>query len=85
MTFSFQPQVLHNLLLKMNSKLLGTNQVLEPTSRPEILESPILLLGADVTHSSADTPADKKISIAAIVGSMDPNVKADKFGVEKSI
>ena len=66
----------------MNSKLLGTNQVLEPTSRPEILESPILLLGADVTHSSADTPADKKISIAAIVGSMDPNVKADKFGVE---
>jgi hypothetical protein len=37
-----------------------------------VLLAPILFLGADVTHPSPDTPSDKKVSIAAMVGSMDP-------------
>ena len=64
------PQILHNVCLKLNSKLGGTNQVLASDSRPDVLKSPVMLMGADVTHSA---PGEKKPSIAAVVASCDPS------------
>ena len=41
-------------MLKINSKLGGTNQVLSFQSLPEILKRPVLIMGADVTHPAPD-------------------------------
>ncbi|RVW97421.1 Protein argonaute 16 [Vitis vinifera] len=63
-------QYLTNVLLKINTKLGGTNSLLaiEHTSRiPLIKDTPTMILGMDVSHGSpgqADVP-----SIAAVVGS----------------
>ncbi|KAK3005861.1 hypothetical protein RJ639_015846 [Escallonia herrerae] len=63
-------QYLTNLLLKINSKLGGTNSLLaiEHASRvPLIKDTPTMILGMDVSHGSpgrSDIP-----SIAAVVGS----------------
>jgi len=72
-------QVLANLCLKLNSKLGGINHVLAPQSRPDLLKTPVMILGADVTHPA---PAHKgqKPSIAAIVASVDP--QASQYEVE---
>ncbi|CAB1321200.1 unnamed protein product [Coregonus sp. 'balchen'] len=53
------PQTLSNLCLKINVKLGGINNILQP----------VIFLGADVTHPPAGD--GKKPSIAAVVGSMD--------------
>lgn len=70
-------QTLHNICLKLNSKLQGVNQTL--FSRPIIMNRPIMIMGADVTHPS---PGDikNKPSIAAVVASCDPN--ASQYNTE---
>ncbi|KAK6157314.1 hypothetical protein DH2020_011562 [Rehmannia glutinosa] len=63
-------QYLTNVLLKINSKLGGTNSLLaieHSRSIPLITDTPTMILGMDVSHGSpgrSDTP-----SIAAVVGS----------------
>nr|XP_010943243.1 protein argonaute 16 [Elaeis guineensis]XP_029116515.1 protein argonaute 16 [Elaeis guineensis] len=63
-------QYLTNVLLKINSKLGGTNSILAVEHRnciPLINENPTMILGMDVSHGSpgrSDIP-----SIAAVVGS----------------
>ena len=66
-----KPATLHNILLKINSKLGGTNQTLHRSNTPHILSSPVMIMGADVTHASRDQKGTKP-SIAAVVASMDP-------------
>ena len=70
-------QVLHNICLKINHKLGGVNHAL--AKRPPVMDRPVMVLGADVTHPA---PGDlsRKPSIAAVVGSVDPNVS--QFNVE---
>ena len=70
-------QVLHNICLKINHKLGGVNHAL--WKRPPIMNRPVMVMGADVTHPA---PRDdcKRPSIAAVVGSTDPNVS--QFNVE---
>ena len=74
------PATIHNIVLKLNSKLGGTNQVLAPNSKQEIMvgpvglfQRPIMVMGADVTHP-APGMQNVKPSIAAIVGSYDAAV-----------
>ena len=74
--FSAKPATLHNILLKINSKLGGTNQMLHTSNTPSILQRPVIIMGADVTHPASDFK-NTKPSIAAIVGSMD--AKASQF------
>ena len=70
-------QVLHNICLKINHKLGGVNHAL--AKRPPIMSRPVMVMGADVTHP-APGDVSKKPSIAAVVGSADPNVS--QFNVE---
>nr|XP_040574527.1 LOW QUALITY PROTEIN: protein argonaute-2-like [Lepeophtheirus salmonis] len=65
------PQTIHNICLKLNSKLGGTNQILPKSVRPQIMCRPVMMVGADVTHPSPDQR--NKPSIAAVVASYDPN------------
>ncbi|XP_076257766.1 protein argonaute-2-like isoform X2 [Rhynchophorus ferrugineus] len=58
-----------NILLKVNSKMNGTNHALG--DRPPILRRPVMIMGADVTHPSPDS---KNIpSVAAVTASHDSN------------
>ncbi len=75
-------QTLHNILLKVNSKLSGTNQVLPTNSRLAVTSRPVMFVGADVTHPSPDA-IGRKPSIAAMVGSCDP--KISKYNCEISL
>ena len=70
-------QVFHNICLKINHKLGGVNHAL--WKRPTIMNRPVMVMGADVTHPA---PRDdcRRPSIAAVVGSTDPNVS--QFNVE---
>ena len=70
---------IHNLLLKINSKLGGVNQALHSDNTPHLLRKPVIIMGADVTHAAADQK-DKKTSIAAVVASMD--AKASQYKCE---
>ncbi|XP_064383428.1 protein argonaute-2-like [Halichondria panicea] len=63
------PQTLSNLCLKINVKLGGINSILVPGIRPAVFQSPVIFMGADVTHPPAGD--DRKPSIAALVASMD--------------
>ena len=64
-------QVCANLSLKINSKLGGINQVIDPSVKSLVFREPTIVFGADVTHPS---PTEKGIpSIAAVVASMDAN------------
>ncbi|XP_044270064.1 protein argonaute-2-like [Tribolium madens] len=65
------PQTVGNILLKINSKMNGTNHSFSPNSRPLILTTPCMIMGADVTHpgpGAIDIP-----SVAAVTASHDPN------------
>jgi eukaryotic translation initiation factor 2C len=62
-------QTLSNLCLKINVKLGGVNSILVPGIRPAVFQSPVIFMGADVTHPPAGD--DRKPSIAALVASMD--------------
>ena len=70
---------LHNILLKINSKLGGTNQTLHSSNTPHLLSRPVMIMGADVTHAAPDQKGVKP-SIAAVVASMDP--KASQYECE---
>ena len=74
-----KPATMHNILLKINSKLGGTNQILHSSISPKIFTSPVMIMGADVTHPASDFKGTKQ-SIAAVVGSMDP--KASQYKCE---
>ncbi|OAF70228.1 Protein argonaute 1 [Intoshia linei] len=63
------PQTLSNLCLKINVKLGGINNIIQPGVRGAIFTRPIMFIGADVTHPPAGDTA--KPSIAALVASMD--------------
>ena len=58
------PQTLSNLCLKINVKLGGINSILVPGVRPAVFQSPVIFMGADVTHPPAGD--DRKPSIAAV-------------------
>ncbi|KAJ8950211.1 hypothetical protein NQ314_007963 [Rhamnusium bicolor] len=64
-----------NLLLKVNSKLNGLNHCLG--NRPDIMQKPFMIMGADVTHPSPD--ARNIPSVAAVTASHDP--KAFKYNI----
>ncbi|XP_068702995.1 protein argonaute-2-like isoform X3 [Montipora foliosa] len=64
-------QVCTNISLKINSKLGGINQVIDPSEKSPVFREPVIIFGADVTHPS---PTENGIpSIAAVVASMDAN------------
>merc|ERR1712051_898536 len=60
-------QVLSNLCLKINAKLGGKNFVLDRKCRPKMLERPVMIMGADVTHPPPEHRGTSP-SIAAVVG-----------------
>ena len=65
------PQVCANIALNINSKLDGTNHVINLGEKAPLFREPVIIFGADVTH-----PLLTEIgipSIAAIVASMDAN------------
>ncbi|GBP33477.1 Protein argonaute-2 [Eumeta japonica] len=48
-------QTARNILLKVNSKLMGINQILDSTTLPKCLRGgDVMVVGADVTHPSPD-------------------------------
>ena len=62
------PNLINNVMLKINAKLYGINNQLKAKNDNGIMNEPTLILGADVTHPS---PGEhNKPSIAALVGSM---------------
>ena len=54
MLISILLQVLANLCLKLTSKLGGISHVLAPQSRPDLLQVPVMIMGADVTLPASD-------------------------------
>jgi len=77
-------QLAHNLLLKINSKLDGTNQVISSTSPLSfIMKEPTLFIGADVTHVTPGDKIQEHPSIAAVVASVD--VKSTVYKVRVSL
>ena len=79
MSFSFQ--AIANICLKINSKLFGTNHKLSIKSRPKIFETPVMILGADVTHAPAASQGKvKKYFLSKIncTVSVTPFVQGDK-------
>ncbi|CAK1540645.1 unnamed protein product [Leptosia nina] len=75
-------QTIRNILLKVNSKLMGVNQTLGNTSEPPCLRNgDVMVVGADVTHPSpeqTDIP-----SIAAVTASFD--TKCFQYNIQLSI
>ncbi|XP_013179888.1 PREDICTED: protein argonaute-2-like [Papilio xuthus] len=63
-------QTVRNILLKVNSKLMGINQALDGRCMPSCLRGPVMVVGADVTHPSPDQ--SNIPSIAAVTASIDP-------------
>lgn len=75
--FNFDPSTANNVLMKINAKLNGTNHTLKTLGRPRIMNTPTMIMGADVTHPSPDS---KDIpSVAAVTASHDP--KAFKYNI----
>ncbi|XP_012548543.1 argonaute 2 isoform X1 [Bombyx mori] len=81
-TRRMNPQTARNILLKVNSKLMGINQALENRSIPQCLKGgAVMIVGADVTHPSPDQ--SNIPSIAAVTASMD--TKCYIYNIELSI
>uniref|UniRef100_S4PXK7 Argonaute 2 n=1 Tax=Pararge aegeria TaxID=116150 RepID=S4PXK7_9NEOP len=75
-------QTVRNILLKVNSKLMGINQALDSRSMPQCIKSgDVMVVGADVTHPSPDQMSVP--SIAAVTASIDP--KCFIYHIEMSI
>jgi len=86
--YKCQAATVANLLLKINSKLGGTNNYIERSVRPELFNKPIIIFGADVTHPTPES-RETSPSVAAVCGSLDPKVsqfvtkiRVQKGGVE---
>lgn len=62
-------QTMVNICLKINAKLGGTNGVIKRVEFSEIMSTPVIIMGADVTHPAAGD--ENKPSIAAVTGSYD--------------
>ncbi|KAF9410940.1 hypothetical protein HW555_010138 [Spodoptera exigua] len=76
------PMTAKNILLKVNSKLMGINQAIDAVAMPRCLkDSPVMIVGADVTHPSPDQ--SNIPSIAAVTASIDP--KCYIYNIELSI
>lgn len=69
---------LANILLKINAKMGGINNVISKTGNPVILERPVMIMGADVNHPSAGDTISP--SMAAVVASFDRF--ASRYAVE---
>ena len=65
------PQVCANIALNINSKLEGTNHVIDLGEKAPLFREPVIIFGADVTHPSLTENGIP--SIAAVVASMDAN------------
>ncbi|KFM79527.1 Protein argonaute-3, partial [Stegodyphus mimosarum] len=64
-----KPALASNLCLKINAKMGGINNALTPGEKPAIMNKPVIIIGADVSHPG---PSQRiKPSIAAAVGSLD--------------
>ncbi|KAL0831464.1 hypothetical protein ABMA28_002265 [Loxostege sticticalis] len=75
-------QTARNILLKVNSKLMGINQVLDNCCLPKCLQGGgVMVVGADVTHPSPDQ--SNIPSIAAVTASID--TKCFLYNIELSI
>ncbi|XP_053612672.1 protein argonaute-2-like isoform X2 [Plodia interpunctella] len=75
-------QTIQNILLKVNSKLMGINQAIPDRALPRCLQGGgVMVVGADVTHPSPDQSAIP--SIAAVTASIDP--KCYIYNIELSI
>ncbi|KAK3868723.1 hypothetical protein Pcinc_009930 [Petrolisthes cinctipes] len=61
--------IVGNILLKINAKLGGINNVLGISSQPIFFKKPVMLMGADVNHPSAQDKTSP--SLAAVVASID--------------
>nr|AGH55731.1 argonaute B2 [Brachionus calyciflorus] len=82
-------QTVSNILLKINSRVGGTNFILSRENRlfgkyiQQLYNGPLMVFGADVTHPS---PGEDTDSIAAVVGSLDKECsyygKISKFAYE---
>lgn len=71
-----------NILLKVNSKLMGINQAIDMIAMPKcIKDTAVMIVGADVTHPSPDQ--SNVPSIAAVTASIDP--KCYMYNIELSI
>lgn len=73
-----EPATVGNLLLKINAKMGGTNNVLGAPSRPFVFKTPVMIMGADVNHPQASDTVTP--SLAAVLGSIDQY--ASKYAVE---
>jgi len=71
-------QLLGNVLLKVNAKLNGINNIVKSKTENGIMAEPTLIMGGDVTHPSPGEHV--KPSVAALVGSM--NRDASKYQCE---
>ena len=74
-------QIAHNLSLKINAKLGGTNQIISPECKPNIMKRPVIFIGADVTHGNPGDNVEEHPSIAAVVASMDASCSKYKARV----
>ena len=70
-------QILHNVSLKTNHKLVGVSHALSKIQ--SIMNQLVMTMGAAVTQPAPDD-VSKKPSVASVVGSSDP--KAPQFGVK---
>ena len=66
-------QYIANVALKINLKLGGTNQVVEPRNLHVVDKDTTMVLGIDVTHPSPGS-ASNAPSVAAMVASIDKNL-----------
>ncbi|XP_064115910.1 protein argonaute-2-like [Macrobrachium nipponense] len=72
------PPTVGNILLKINAKMGGTNNVLSNISQPIVFTTPVMIMGADVNHPQAGDKVTP--SLAAVLGSLDRY--ASKYAVE---
>ena len=66
-----QAQTFSNIVLKVNVKLGGINNILLPEIRPKVFKEPVIFLGANIAHPPAGDI--RRPSIASVVGSQDSN------------
>ncbi|XP_042908422.1 protein argonaute-4 [Parasteatoda tepidariorum] len=71
------PSLLSNLCQKINAKMGGINHTLTQGEIPKIMEKPVIVIGADVSHAPVTDRSG--ISVAAVAGGLD--MKLSRFAV----